>query len=162
MSRDNGSLATLEELKAKARATDVEMSTRICLDMSHFKAVMKHLRKVDDNIILRMNTTNTAAEGECMAVFQILQTAYRRRERDISLCLGVLDQKIEETKMNDRKNGGSGRSKLFSLETQRDWIANERGVEDIVRKRSLDVFRSRCQFFEFPKEFEDFLNQREK
>ncbi|KAJ1786633.1 hypothetical protein LPJ59_005892 [Coemansia sp. RSA 2399] len=158
MSRDGGSLATLEELKAKARGTDVEMSARICLNLSHFKAVLKHLRQVDDNIILRMNNTNTAAAGECLAVFQILQTAYQRRERDIGMCLSVLDQKIEETKKNDQQK----RNRLFSLETQRDWIANERSVEDIVRKRSLDVFRSRCQFFEFPPEFEEFLSQREK
>ncbi|KAJ2401308.1 hypothetical protein GGI23_001484, partial [Coemansia sp. RSA 2559] len=64
MSRDSGSLATLEELKAKARGAEVEMSARICLNMSHFKAVLKHLRQVDDNIILRMNNTNTAAAGE--------------------------------------------------------------------------------------------------
>ncbi|KAJ1994258.1 hypothetical protein GGI26_004322 [Coemansia sp. RSA 1358] len=150
---NNGSLATLEELRAKAQARDVEMTGRICLDMSHFKAVMRQLRKVDDNIILRMNTTNTAEVHECFAVFQILQTAYRRRERDINMCLRVLDEKIAEAKE-------SKSPKMFSLETQRDWVSNERGVEDIVRKRSLDVFKSRCQLFEFPKEFEDFLNQR--
>ncbi|KAJ2663602.1 hypothetical protein IWW48_001285 [Coemansia sp. RSA 1200] len=159
MSYSDRGLATLGELEAKARADDIEMSARICLDMSHFKAVMKQLRKVDDNIILRMNNTNTTAPGECMALFQILQTAYRRREHDIGMCLGVLDRRISDVEEAD---DDGGRSTLFSLRTQRDWVASERGVEDIVRRRSLDVFKSRCQFFEFPPEFGDFLNRRGK
>ncbi|KAJ2531685.1 hypothetical protein EV175_007201, partial [Coemansia sp. RSA 1933] len=109
MARDNESLATIEELKARARGVEVEMSPRICLNMSHFKAVMKHLRKVDDNIVLRMNTTNTEAAGECLAMFQIMQAAYQRRDRDIGMCLGVLDRKIEEARVNDHQESSSQR-----------------------------------------------------
>ncbi|KAJ1734910.1 hypothetical protein LPJ72_002129 [Coemansia sp. Benny D160-2] len=159
MSYSDKGLATLEELEARARADDIEMSARMCVDMSRFKAVVKQLRRVDDNIILRMNNTNTAAAGECLAVFQILQTAYRRREHDIGMCLGVLDRRISDAEEAGSGDGG-GRARLFSLKTQRDWVASERGVEDIVRRRSLDVFRSRCQFFEPPPEFDDFLNRR--
>ncbi|KAJ2618316.1 hypothetical protein EV177_000035 [Coemansia sp. RSA 1804] len=136
------------------------MSARMCLDMSRFKAVVKQLRRVDDNIILRMNNTNTAAAGECLALFQILQTAYRRREHDIGMCLGVLERRISDVEEASGSGGSGGRAKIFSLKTQRDWVASERGVEDIVRRRSLDVFKSRCQFFEFPPEFDDFLNRR--
>ncbi|PIA16361.1 hypothetical protein COEREDRAFT_35075, partial [Coemansia reversa NRRL 1564] len=121
---------------------NVEMSERICLNMSHFKAVLHELRKVDDNIILRMNTTNTAAVDDCKALFAVLQTAYARREHDIRFCVDVLDRSIDERK---RQNIPS-----FSLQTQRNWIDNELHVENIVRRRSLNVFKSRCQFLDLP------------
>ncbi|KAI8323339.1 hypothetical protein GQ54DRAFT_112206 [Martensiomyces pterosporus] len=146
-------LPTLSELAERAKSSNVQMTEKTCLNMSHFKAVMKQLRRVDDNIMLRMNNTNTASDGECLAFFKVLQTAYMRREHDISKCIGVMDRAIEETERQ------GARATLFSQQTQRDWIANERSVEDIVRRRSLDVFRARCQFFEFPSEFEMFLHR---
>ncbi|KAI7823952.1 hypothetical protein BX661DRAFT_185988, partial [Kickxella alabastrina] len=143
-STDDDGMSTLKELAQKAKAEDVEMSVQTCLNMSHFKATMRELRKVDDNIILRMNNTNTAAAEDCLAFFNVLRTAYARREHDISYCLSVLEQRIAQ--QTPRKN-------TMSLESQRDWVENERSVEDIVRSRSLQVFRSRCRFFEFPPEF---------
>ncbi|KAJ2365965.1 hypothetical protein IW150_006070 [Coemansia sp. RSA 2607] len=142
MSSWNADLSTLRELEERARAPEVEMSVRTCLNMSHFKATMRELRKVDDNIVIRMNTTNTASGDECQAFFRVLQTAYARREHDIAYCLSVLDKKLSES------------PRKLSLESQRDWVASERSVENIVRKRTLDVFRSRCKFFELPEEFE--------
>ncbi|KAJ2604773.1 hypothetical protein H4R99_001597 [Coemansia sp. RSA 1722] len=141
-------MSTLRELEQKARGSDIEINARVCLNMSHFKATMRELRKVDDNIILRMNSTNTASTKECLALFRVLQTAYARREHDISYCLGVLNQKLAES------------PKSFLLESQRDWIDNEKSVEDIVRKRSLDVFNSRCKYFDFPADFEDFIQRK--
>ncbi|KAJ1812304.1 hypothetical protein LPJ56_005544, partial [Coemansia sp. RSA 2599] len=106
------------------------------------------LRKVDDNIILRMNSTNTASADECLALFRVLQTAYARREHDISYCVSVLDERLAQS------------PKSFSLQSQRDWIDSEKSVEDIVRKRSLDVFRSRCKYFDFPGDIEDFIQRK--
>ncbi|KAJ2241860.1 E3 ubiquitin-protein ligase tom1 [Coemansia sp. RSA 475] len=145
---------TTNELAEQARASNVEMSERVCLDMSHFKSVLRHLRKVDDNIILRMNTTNTAAAGECQIMFGVLQTAYARRDHDIEYCLRVLDRKIDERRAENTPS--------FSLQTQRRWLDGEHGVERIVRRRTLDVFRTRCPFFELPKEYIDILESKQR
>ncbi|KAJ2726871.1 hypothetical protein GGI07_000199 [Coemansia sp. Benny D115] len=142
-------MSTLKELAERANAPEIEVTARTCLNMSQFKNTLKQLRKVDDNIILRMNGTNTASQEDCLAFFKVLRTAYSRRERDITFCLGVLDQQISQSQT----------SKL-SLVRQRDWVENEKTVEDIVRTRTLDVFKARCQFFEFPSDFVDFLERK--
>ncbi|KAJ2817110.1 hypothetical protein IWW50_006275, partial [Coemansia erecta] len=50
----------------------------------------------------------------------------------------------------------------FSLQTQREWVGAERGVEKIVRRRTLDVFRARCPFFELPEEYADILESKQR
>ncbi|KAJ2157926.1 hypothetical protein GGF46_004148 [Coemansia sp. RSA 552] len=149
---NSGGLETIRELEERARTGVVEMSESVCLNMSHFKAALRELRSVDDNIILRLNSTNTAAESECLALFKVLQTAYNRRSHDISYCLGVLDKRIAERKHQEVPT--------FSLEAQRKWAGNEEGVEGIVRRRTLTAFRSRCPLFELPREYVDILEQR--
>jgi hypothetical protein len=50
---------------------------------------MKELRRIDDNIMLRMNTTNTHSEAACADFFRQLAAAYERRERAVAFCRGV-------------------------------------------------------------------------
>ncbi|KAJ2846328.1 hypothetical protein IWW36_004405 [Coemansia brasiliensis] len=132
----------LNELAEQAHEGPAQMSERVCLNMSQFKAVLRQQRKIDDNIILRMNTTDTAKMSECKALFAVLQAAYQRRDRDIEFCLNVLDQKIKQ-----KQEAGTP---SFSLQTQYEWVDGERKVESIVKQRSLDVFKARCPFFEIP------------
>ncbi|ORX68524.1 hypothetical protein DL89DRAFT_179238 [Linderina pennispora] len=154
-------LPTLSELAERARAPSIEMTQRTCLNMSQFRAHMRLLRKVDDNIILRLNNTNTASDQECLAFFRILQTAFMRRAQDIAMCAGEVDRAVQ-AKEAEQQHAGKRRSELFALRAQAAWVASERSVEDIVRQRSLDVFKARCQFFELPSEFVDFLDQTSK
>ncbi|KAJ2069787.1 hypothetical protein GGI08_000175, partial [Coemansia sp. S2] len=120
---DRSDLSTINELAQRARATDVDISESTCLNLSKFKAALRQLRKIDDNIMLRLNSTNTASREDCLALFNVLQTTYLRRSKDIDMCVEVLDKKLSET--TDR---------MFSVKAQRDWVANERSVEDIIRK----------------------------
>ncbi|KAJ2907596.1 hypothetical protein GGI21_003729 [Coemansia aciculifera] len=118
-----------------------EISESACLNLSRFKATLRQLRKVDDNIILRLNGTDTASHEDCLALFNALQTTYLQRRKAIDKCVGVLDRKLD-----DAAAANSSTRQTFSVKAQRDWVANERAVEDIVKRRSLDVLRSRCQF----------------
>lgn len=43
---------------------------------------------------------------------------------------------------------------------KRRMINNEFTVEDIVRERSLTVFKNKCRIFHISKEFEEFINKR--
>ncbi len=52
---------------------------------------MKEYRKIDDNIMLRLNTTNTHSEAACADFFKQLVDAYQKRERVVNKCLKVCD-----------------------------------------------------------------------
>ncbi|KAJ2797630.1 hypothetical protein H4R21_004244, partial [Coemansia helicoidea] len=113
-----------------------------CEHMSRFKAVLGGLRRADDNIMLRLNTT---AGADCGALLGELQAAYGRRARDIEYCLGVLDRRIAQRRSQNAPS--------FALETQRAWVDKERGVERIVMRRSLAAFQTRCPLLELPPEY---------
>jgi hypothetical protein len=50
---------------------------------------MKELRKVDDNIINRLNSTSVQAEGVCGDFFKQMSAAYAQRDEAIDYCLKV-------------------------------------------------------------------------
>ena len=56
--------------------------------------LMKEYRKIDDNIMLRMNTTDTHSEASCKEFFKHLSDAYTRREKAVESCLKVSNQII--------------------------------------------------------------------
>lgn len=51
---------------------------------------MKSFRVLDDNIMLRLNETNTHAEAACASFFNELVAAYQKRDASIKFCLEVL------------------------------------------------------------------------
>lgn len=54
---------------------------------------MKEFRKVDDNIINRLNSTSTQAEGVCGEFFKQMSEAYAQRDQAIDYCLKVCKMK---------------------------------------------------------------------
>ena len=52
-------------------------------------ATMKSFRVLDDNIMLRLNETNTHAEAACSNFFNELVAAYVKRDASIKFCLEV-------------------------------------------------------------------------
>lgn len=50
---------------------------------------MKSFRVLDDNIMLRLNETNTHAEAACANFFNELVAAYQKRDASIKFCLEV-------------------------------------------------------------------------
>lgn len=56
---------------------------------------MKELRRVDDNIILGLNSTDTHSENACGEFFTRLATAYQKREGAVDYCLKVMDSEID-------------------------------------------------------------------
>ncbi|KAJ2742152.1 hypothetical protein GGI20_004689 [Coemansia sp. BCRC 34301] len=130
-----GDFASIHELAQRARAMDVELSEKTCLNLSKFKAALRQLRKIDDTIMLRLNSTDTASQEDCLALFNALKTTYQQRSKGIDMCVSVLDRKLKDADKS-----------MFSIKAQRDWVANERSVEEIIRRRSEDIIRSRCVF----------------
>lgn len=51
--------------------------------------IMKELRRVDDNIIPRLNSTDTHSQKACGQFFAELAEAYKKREEAVNYCLKV-------------------------------------------------------------------------
>ncbi|CAG8838350.1 25877_t:CDS:2, partial [Gigaspora margarita] len=119
--------------------------------------LMKEYRKIDDNIILRMNTTDTHSEQACAEFFKQLTKAYSKRGQIINRCLKELEKKqkalADDPYDNDLKN------QMFVEESKRRMINNEITVEEIVRYRSLTVFKNKCRMFHIPKEISEIINR---
>ncbi|KAG9068414.1 hypothetical protein KI688_010682 [Linnemannia hyalina] len=65
-----------------------------CYNLSKFRATMKSFRVLDDNIMLRLNETNTHAEAACANFFNELVAAYQKRDASIKFCLETMDKNI--------------------------------------------------------------------
>ncbi|CAO3653063.1 unnamed protein product [Cunninghamella echinulata] len=130
--------------------SDKALNPSTCSNFSFFKDMMKELRKVDDNIILRLNSTDTHSENACGDFFKQLSSAYRKREEAVDYCLKVLDTEIEakNKKLQEDPDDYDVQTGLFSDETKRRMIANELIVEDIVRERTIQVFKTKCRVFD--------------
>ncbi|KAH8551103.1 caffeine-induced death protein 2 [Umbelopsis sp. PMI_123] len=139
-----------------------ELNPSMCYNLSFFKEMMKEYRKVDDNIMLRMNTTDTHSEAGCAEFFKQLADAYQKREDTVNYCLKVMDEELERKnkKLEEDPYDNNLKDALYTEESKRRMVSNELTVEDIVRQRSLQVFRSKCRIFDVPQDIEDFLNKR--
>ncbi|OZJ05264.1 hypothetical protein BZG36_01971 [Bifiguratus adelaidae] len=138
------------------------MTPNMCYNLSYFKELMREYRKVDDNIMLRMNTTDTHSEAACAAFFIQLAEAYHQREDVVNYCLKVMDEELDrKQKLIDQDPFNTQvKDKIYSEESKRRMVSNELTVEDIVRERSLQVFRTKCRIFNIPTDFEDFVSRR--
>lgn len=61
---------------------------------------MKEFRKVDDNIINRLNSTSTQAEGVCGEFFKQMSEAYAQRDQAIDYCLKVCRMKEDALRVH--------------------------------------------------------------
>ncbi|KAI9025348.1 caffeine-induced death protein 2 [Phycomyces nitens] len=127
-----------------------ELNQNTCFNFSFFKDMMKELRRVDDNIVPRLNSTDTHSETACADFFKQLSTAYAKREHAINYCLKTMDDVIDSKykKLQEDPDDYDTQSSLYSDESKRRMVANELMVEDIVRERTLQVFKSKCRIFD--------------
>ncbi|ORX89244.1 hypothetical protein K493DRAFT_410551 [Basidiobolus meristosporus CBS 931.73] len=142
-------------------AEEQTLNPNLCYNLTYFKDLMKGLRKIDDNIMLQMNTTNIHSEDSCATFFGQLSEAYKKREHTIQYCLKVMDEELamKQKELHDDPDDYDVRDSIYTTESQRRMIHNELVVEDIVRDRSLKVFREKCRSHRIPKEFKKFLKR---
>ncbi|ORZ13952.1 caffeine-induced death protein 2 [Absidia repens] len=131
-------------------SSEKSLNPSSCSNFSFFKEFMKDLRRVDDNIINGLNSTDTHSENACGDFFNQLATAYKKREDAVTYCLNVMDSEIDRKSdiLQNDPDDLDTQSSLFSDETKRRLIANEMIVEGIVRNRTIEVFKSKCHVFD--------------
>ncbi|ORX63188.1 hypothetical protein DM01DRAFT_1315019 [Hesseltinella vesiculosa] len=130
--------------------TDTPLNASTCYNLSFFKEMMKELRRVDDNIILRLNGTDTHSENACGDFFSQLSAAYKKRDDAIDYCLKVMDDELDRKNklLQEDPDDYDTQSSIFSDETKRRMINNERMVEEAVRERTFQVFKNKCRVFD--------------
>ncbi|KAI8333208.1 caffeine-induced death protein 2 [Choanephora cucurbitarum] len=131
-------------------STKRELSASTCFNFSFFKDYMKELRRVDDNIINRLNSTATQTEGACADFFKQMSEAYYKRDEAIDYCLKLMDEDLEKQnkKLQEDPDDFSVKNHIFTQESMRQSVSNERFVEEIVRERTLQVFKTKCRSFD--------------
>ncbi len=69
----------------------------ICLDLSLFKKTIALSRKIDDNLIPRLNAETDRGrhtKEACTELLSALQSAFKQRENLINRCVKVINQEI--------------------------------------------------------------------
>ncbi|KAG1907197.1 caffeine-induced death protein 2-domain-containing protein [Suillus fuscotomentosus] len=162
---------TLGSLALQATPHLVHVSPSTCHNLSMFKDLLKEYRRLDDTITMRLNRSNaqfrdrdragTSGKGNiqdqaCAYVWKELVENWKRRTEMINYCVDVVDQSMEEKRKSLTSEEGDVRAQrktqaaMFADEVKRNQVHNELAIEKIVRQRSLDAFRSRCQYFSPP------------
>ncbi|KAF8968212.1 hypothetical protein BGZ46_010919, partial [Entomortierella lignicola] len=133
-----------------------------CYNLSKFRATMKSFRVLDDNIMLRLNETNTHDEPACANFFNELVAAYQKRDASIKYCIETMDKNIaaKKQKLYEDPDDYTLKDSIMTDESKRQIIANENVIEDIVRGRSLKAFQEKCALFDLPENIQEFLDKR--
>ncbi|KIM46197.1 hypothetical protein M413DRAFT_16920 [Hebeloma cylindrosporum] len=147
----------------------IHVSPTTCQDLSLFKGWHCRLMRLDDTIVMRLNRANAAMRDQdrvhglregnslqdqaCEYIWRELVGNWKRRTQLVEYCVAVVDQSLTE-KRNTLEGQGqdpSSRRKIqgaiYEDEVKRQQVHRELTVESIVRKRSADAFRARCQYF---------------
>lgn len=102
---------------------------------------------MDDNVINRLNSTSTQTEGACSDFFKQMSEAYAKRDETINYCLKFMDEELDKANkvLQEDPDDFSVKNHIYTQESIRQSISNERFVEEIVRERTLQVFKSKCR-----------------
>ncbi|CAD6582379.1 MAG: hypothetical protein TREMPRED_003269 [Tremellales sp. Tagirdzhanova-0007] len=167
----------------------VTISAETCFNLSLFRDMVKQYRRLDDQIITRLNRasaqlrdqsrlshpgpsswtrgssareeTSEGAEGMCFRMWGEMMAGWAHRQTLLSFCLQTLESSLDSkrpqgTSPSDERLAASPSNVSPNGRKERGWkeeevltnqLANEESVEAIIRKRTLDAFRSRCPFF---------------
>ncbi|KAF9451714.1 hypothetical protein P691DRAFT_723488 [Macrolepiota fuliginosa MF-IS2] len=147
----------------------VHVSPSTCQDLSLFKDILREYRRLDDTITMRLNRANATMRDQqrehdsgsrenvqnqaCAYLWRELVANWKRRTQLVQYCSAVVDQSLKEKRealqeqSNDHAQQRKTQAAIFADEVKRNQVHNELTVESIVRKRAVEAFRSRCQYF---------------
>lgn len=101
-----------------------------CLDVSHFRMLLRQDRKSDDNLTHRLNTINTQDYQQCADVAVWLREMHKARRRALQNCIKLIESPSDSS-MVVKKEVALLRGELV--------------VEDIVEEQSWAVLHDRCR-----------------
>jgi len=98
----------------------------------------------------------TVQDQACASLWRELVGNWKRRTELLEYCTTVVDQALVEKRstLEGQAKGPTSRREIqgamFEDEVKRNQVRNELTVEGIIRKRTMEAFRSRCQYFTPP------------
>ncbi|CAL1683830.1 unnamed protein product [Lasius platythorax] len=131
-----------------------------CGDFLEFQDTLKKMRLLDDKIIYMLNTTiptesfkgQVDAPAQCKDLFQQIESVHTQREQAITKCLNIAKERIMQLK-NLRDNGNERPALIKNLrkeQTTLRLLQAELNIEEILKKRTVQVYYERCREFYKP------------
>ncbi|XP_046854794.1 protein MIX23-like [Xenia sp. Carnegie-2017] len=125
-----------------------------CEDFTEFKEALKILRSVDDKIIYVLNksvptlsfTAEINAEVKCKELHEELIKAYTSRQNIIKRCISEVSSNVRnlQSKRNCGDEDNEVLNHLRNEQTKLRLMQSELNVEDVIKQRSLKVFKEKC------------------
>ncbi|KAL0240324.1 hypothetical protein I308_106574 [Cryptococcus tetragattii IND107] len=143
----------------------VTVTAETCFNLGVFRDIVRQYRKLDDQIIIRLNraqaelrdrarTSNEGswisggvksmegAEGMCVKMWSEMMAGWAHRQTLLTFCSQTVQSSVE-----GKRNEGAHVRGIREEEVLADQLASEESIEAIIRKRTLEAFKSRCPFF---------------
>ncbi|XP_072742792.1 protein MIX23 isoform X2 [Anoplolepis gracilipes] len=118
------------------------------------------MRLLDDKIIYMLNTTiptesfkgQVDSTVQCKDLFQQIKFVHTQREQAIMKCLNIAKERMIQLK-NLRNNGDERPTLLKHLRNEQTTLRllqTELNIEEILKKRTVQVYYERCRKFYKP------------
>ncbi|KOC71348.1 Coiled-coil domain-containing protein 58 [Habropoda laboriosa] len=118
------------------------------------------MRQIDDKIIYMLNATiptesfksQIDATAQCKYLFEQIESGHKKRELAITRCLNASKEKVKQYKIQ-RDNGDDSPQLLKALRKEQSslrLLQSELSVEEVVKKRTIDVYHARCRTYYKP------------
>ncbi|CAK9820599.1 Protein MIX23 [Anthophora plagiata] len=136
-----------------------------CGDFLEFQDALQKMRQIDDKIIYMLNATiptesfksQIDVTTQCKDLFEQIQSGHKKREVAITRCLNASKEKLKQLKIQ-RDNGDDSPELMKALRKQQSslrLLESELNIEEVVKKRTIDVYHERCRsFYKPPKKIE--------
>ncbi|WVF69916.1 hypothetical protein IAT40_004700 [Kwoniella sp. CBS 6097] len=151
------------------------VTAETCYNLGVFRDIVRQYRKLDDQIIIRLNRaqaqlrdqdrisggdkslgTSSGAEAMCIKMWSEMMAGWAHRQTLLSFCSQTVQSNLDEKKQVVEGSSSSSASSSNTPRWERgireeevlaDQLVSEESIEAIIRKRTLDAFKSRCPFF---------------
>ncbi|WVQ84163.1 hypothetical protein IAT38_006310 [Cryptococcus sp. DSM 104549] len=150
----------------------VTVTPDTCFNLSVFRDIVRQYRKLDDQIIIRLNRASAelrdldrtrsssssswrgskpleSSEGMCVRMWGEMMAGWAHRQTLLTFCSETVQASVAN-KRDDPASAHRWERGIKEEQVLADQLASEESIEAIIRKRTLDAFKSRCPFFAPP------------
>ncbi|XP_034173940.2 coiled-coil domain-containing 58 isoform X1 [Osmia lignaria lignaria] len=131
-----------------------------CGDFLEFQDALQKMRQIDDKIIYMLNATiptesfksQVDPTAQCKDLFEQIQSGHKQRELAITKCVNASKEKVKQLKAQ-KDSGNDNPQLLKSLRKEQSTLRllqSELNVEEIVKKRTINVYHEKCRSFYKP------------
>ncbi|WVW78571.1 hypothetical protein I302_100527 [Kwoniella bestiolae CBS 10118] len=145
----------------------VTVNAETCFNLSVFRDIVRQYRKLDDQIIIRLNRAQAqlrdqdrlgvehmkGSEGMCTKIWSEIMAGWAHRQTLLTYCSSTVKESVNNKIQVDQDPSTTTprwERGIREEEVLADQLESEESIEAIIRKRTLDAFKSRCPFYQPP------------